>query len=75
MEALEKKGLYVAPTLDAFEEVMERALEFKLGRVFADTWDIGFLSSCDECFEPRKHRLEQMNLTQKVLPKIKCNCA
>jgi radical SAM enzyme (TIGR01210 family) len=74
MEALEKKGLYVAPTLDAFEEVMERALEFKQGRVFADTWDIGFLSSCDECFELRKHRLEQMNLKQVIFKRIQCRC-
>jgi hypothetical protein len=64
----------VPPTLEALEEVLERALAFKKGRVFADTWDIGFLSSCDKCFEQRKNRLEQMNLTQKFLPKIKCNC-
>ena len=75
MEALEKSGDYVPPTLDAFEEVLERALAFQKGRVFADTWDIGFLSTCDKCFEARKLRLDQMNFTQKFLPKIKCNCA
>jgi hypothetical protein len=74
MEALEKNGLYVAPTLDAFEEVIDRALEFKQGRVFADTWDIGFLSSCAECFELRKHRLEQMNLKQVIYKRIPCRC-
>jgi radical SAM enzyme (TIGR01210 family) len=74
MEALEKNGLYVAPTLDAFEEVIDRALEFKQGRVFADTWDIGFLSSCAECFKSRKHRLEQMNLKQVIYKRIPCRC-
>lgn len=75
MDVLEKNGKYVPPTLEALEEVLERALAFKKGRVFADTWDIGFLSSCNKCFEQRKNRLEKMNLTQKFLPKIKCNCA
>lgn len=74
MEVLEKSGEYVPPTLDAFEEVLERALAFKKGRVFADTWDIGFLSSCNECFESRKYRLEQMNLKQVIYQQIQCRC-
>lgn len=74
MEVLKKNGEYVPPTIDALEEVMGRALALKKGRVFADVWDIGFISSCDKCFEERKLRLYEMNLTQKFLPKIKCNC-
>ncbi len=74
MEVLQERGEYIPPTLDALEEVFERALAFQQGRVFVDTWDIGFLSECDQCFEARKVRLEQMNLSQKFLPIIKCNC-
>ncbi|MGN6268097.1 MAG: radical SAM protein [Ginsengibacter sp.] len=74
MEALERKNDYASPTLKSLEEVMERALDLKKGRVFADTWDIGFLANCKNCFENRKLRLEKMNFTQKVLPKIICNC-
>ena len=74
MEVLQKRGDYVAPTLHALEEVLERSLALQKGKVFVDTWDIGFLSDCAECFEARKLRLEQMNLTQKILRKIKCNC-
>jgi radical SAM enzyme (TIGR01210 family) len=73
MEELEKRGDYVAPTLASLEQVMEKALALKKGRVFADTWDIGFLANCKKCFENRKLRLEKMNLTQKILPKIICN--
>jgi radical SAM enzyme (TIGR01210 family) len=74
MEVLQENGEYVPPTLVALEEVMERALALQQGRVFVDTWEIGFLSKCDQCFEARKGRLEQMNLLQKFLPIIKCNC-
>lgn len=75
MEVLEKTGKYVPPTLNALEEVFERSLALQQGKVFADTWDIGFLSGCAECLDARKLRLEQMNLTQKLQEKIKCNCA
>ena len=74
MEVLEEKGDYIPPTLDALEEVFDRALASQKGRVFVDTWDIGFLSKCDQCFEARKQRLEQMNLAQQFLERIKCNC-
>jgi hypothetical protein len=75
MEVLQKRGDYVTTTLNALEEVLARSLALHQGKVFADTWDIGFLSGCDQCFEARKNRLEQMNLTQKFVEKIKCNCA
>ena len=74
MEVLLEKGEYIPPTLSALEEVFERSLALNKGRVFVDTWDIEFLSKCDECFEARKLRLEKMNQTQKVSEPIKCSC-
>ena len=74
METLQEQGLYMPPTLDALEEVFETALLLKQGRVFVDTWDIGFLSNCPQCFQARKERLEAMNLHQQVYPAISCNC-
>lgn len=74
MDMLERTGEYVPPTLHALEAVFEQSLALHQGKVFADTWDIGFLSDCAECFEARKLRLEQMNLAQKFHEKIKCNC-
>jgi len=74
METLAEQGLYTTPSLDTLEEVFDTALQLKQGRVFVDTWDIGFLSNCPRCFEARKERLELMNLHQQVYPKISCNC-
>jgi hypothetical protein len=42
--------------------------------VFVDTWDIGFLSSCSQCFTARKNRLAAMNLTQTLHQPITCSC-
>ncbi len=69
MQVLEEKGEYVPPTLDALEEVLERGLALQKGRVFVDTWDLQFLSKCDECFEARKQRLEKINLSQQIIAK------
>ena len=74
MEVLQKRGDYVRPTMNALEEVVERSLALQQGKVFADTWDTGFLSNCDQCFQARKNRLEKMNLNQQLAEKIKCNC-
>ncbi len=72
METLQQQGLYTPATLDALEQVFETALQLKQGRVFVDTWDIGFLSKCPQCFQARKGRLEAMNLHQEIYPRITC---
>lgn len=74
MQTLQKQGQYVPPTLDALEEVFEKALGMSCGRVFVDTWDIDFLSRCPHCFQARKERLEKMNREQKILERIVCSC-
>jgi uncharacterized Fe-S cluster-containing MiaB family protein len=74
MDKLQREGEFIPPTLNAFEEVIDRAYELNAGRVFADTWDLHPFSECDNCFENRKERLNRMNLQQSVLPKVQCNC-
>jgi radical SAM enzyme (TIGR01210 family) len=74
MEVLQKEHHYVTPSLDMLEEVFEWSLTLKKGRVFVDTWDIGFLSQCAACFDARKNRLDAMNLDQQIHPKINCHC-
>jgi radical SAM enzyme (TIGR01210 family) len=74
METLQQQGLYTAPSLKSLEAVFEMALLLKQGRVFVDTWDIGFLSNCPQCFRARKERLEAMNLRQQIYQQISCNC-
>jgi hypothetical protein len=74
MELLYEQGQYIPPSLETLEEVFENALRLKGGRVFADIWDIAFLSHCPDCFEARKQRLEVMNLDQKFHQPITCSC-
>lgn len=74
MGLLYEQGHYVPPSLETLEVVFENALSLKGGRVFADVWDIAFLSRCPDCFEARKQRLELMNSEQKFYPRITCNC-
>jgi radical SAM enzyme (TIGR01210 family) len=74
MEVLYGQGHYLPPSLDMLEEVFESSLRLQQGRVFVDTWDIGFLSNCPICFEARKRRLETMNSDQKIHQRIACSC-
>lgn len=74
MELMQKSKDYTPPSLAMLEEVFEKALLMQQGQVFADTWDIGFLSKCPHCFEERKKRLETMNLSQRVEASISCTC-
>lgn len=74
MEQLAKHNDYMPPSLAMLETVLEQALLMQKGQVFADTWEIGFLSTCSRCFEARKKRLESMNLSQQIETKISCNC-
>lgn len=74
MDQLEATGEYVKPRLEALEIVFDEALKLKQGRVFCDVWDLQKFSDCDSCFEQRKNRIEQMNLTQTTLPRIECSC-
>lgn len=74
MEELRKSGEYVPPRLSALEEVYDRALKLKNGRVFCDLWDLEKFSDCDNCFSRRKDRLHQMNIKQKILKRIQCEC-
>ncbi|MCG2588704.1 radical SAM protein [Rhodohalobacter sulfatireducens] len=74
MEELKKTGEYTPPTILALESVFTDALKMNRGRVFCDLWDLERFSECDKCFNERKRRLDEMNLTQKILPEIECEC-
>ena len=75
MERLRSTGDFNPPRLTTLEHAHERSLKLKVGRVFADTWDLETFSNCAVCFEQRRHRLHVMNLSQKILPEIVCsNC-
>ncbi len=73
MEELMKRGDFEMPDLASLEEVLDYGISQGRGLVFADLWDLELFSSCKTCFSGRYERLEQMNLTQAVLPKINCS--
>lgn len=73
MEKLRESGNYVPPTIDAFEEVIDKAMNFDGARIFADLWDLSRFSNCRHCFYDRKDRLQKMNLEQRILPKVECS--
>ena len=72
MDKLKRDGSFIPPTLQALETSFEQSLELEKGRVFADLWDLKHFSNCDRCFEERKSRLEEMNLSQEIIPPVQC---
>lgn len=74
MNILEEGGDFIPPSLEELETVYADSLRLKKGLVFCDLWDLEKFSNCKECFNKRIKRLEMMNLTQKVIPEIECNC-
>lgn len=71
LEALALQGQFAEPRLGLLEEVFDRVLELGLGRVFADLWDLERFAAGDPTFQARKDRLIAMNLSQRMLPRIR----
>lgn len=74
MDLLMKNGDFSLPAIPSLEEVLEYGISLGQGRVFADVWDLNLFSTCGHCFDDRVKRLVQMNLKQKPLPQVSCNC-
>jgi radical SAM enzyme (TIGR01210 family) len=66
MEQLASAGLFSPPRLSSLEIVLQEALSWKRGRVFADLWDAAQFADSPEMAVLQISRLEQMNLTQSV---------
>ena len=74
MEFLASMGFFAQPGIPSLEKVSEYGIKLNAGPVFADLWDIDRFSSCNECLDERKQRLEKMNLHQKTYPPVECSC-
>ena len=74
MEHLHKMGHFEVPEIQSLETVLEYGIQLRLGRVFADVWDLSLFSKCDNCLEARTKRLEAMNLTQSIGKEVACEC-
>ena len=74
MELLGQRGSFAPPRLASMEAVIVQGLRLDGGRVFIDLWDAQRFSSCANCVSARIERMQQMNLTQTILPSISCDC-
>jgi radical SAM enzyme (TIGR01210 family) len=72
LEKLFESGEFAPPKLATLEDAFEYGLSLGRGRVFADLWNLEKFSDCPQCFEAKRQRLAEMNLTQKVLPPVTC---
>lgn len=72
MEILRSQGNFEPPKLRTLEKALDYGISNISGRVFADLWDLQQFSDCPICFEKRKKRLEEMNLTQDLKSNPEC---
>lgn len=70
LDALAAEGFFAEPRLELLEEAMDRVLGLDRGRVFCDLWDLERFGRSSSRFDERRARLEAMNRTQCVLPRI-----
>ncbi len=76
LERLRAAGEFSPPSLPLLEQSLERCLQLRAGRVFADTWDLKTFASCSGCLDQRQKRLHRVNLSQELLPPVFCpECA
>ena len=74
LNELGRLGYFSPPNIKSLEKVLEYGIGLNSGNVFADLWDIELFSNCSKCIDLRRKRLHEMNLYQKVLPEIVCDC-
>jgi hypothetical protein len=54
------------------EDALDRCSVFSPAVITVDVWDIDRLVSCGGCRAGRVERLERINLTADVLPRVTC---
>ncbi len=74
MNHLFQERFFSPPGISSVEEVMEYGLRLKNGRIFTDLWDIEKFANCPQCIDQRKNRLMEMNMHQRIMPRIECSC-
>jgi len=74
LDSLAQDGYFQEAAIGSLERVLEYGIKLKKGMVLADLWDLERFSTCDQCFELRRERLNQMNLTQQHRMQVLCSC-
>jgi radical SAM enzyme (TIGR01210 family) len=73
MEALLAAGEFARPSLASLESALEYGLSLRAGRVFADLWDVEQFSRCPDCSQARIGRIAEMNASQAILARVRCD--
>jgi archaeosine synthase beta-subunit len=66
------RGLSLPPKLCALQSAVEYGISLNRGRVFADLWDLQQFSTCSDCFDERRSKLQIMNLQQQIPASLSC---
>ena len=74
LDELMSEGEFCEPSMSDLEAAQEFGLRLRASRLFADTWDIERFSDCASCGEARRDRLERINLSQMIEPRVECVC-
>ena len=74
MEQLARTGDFSPPELSSLEEIAEFGIGLRRGRVFVDLWDVEQFAACEACVSDRKQRLQRMNLEQRDIERVACDC-
>jgi radical SAM enzyme (TIGR01210 family) len=72
MDELAARGEFSPPKLRTLEAAAEYGVGLRRGRVFADLWDLERISDCACCYQRRRARLNEMNLSQWITPPVGC---
>lgn len=72
LDALAAGGEFSSPRMETLEAAAEYGLSLKKGRVFADLWDLQRVSTCLCCYDDRRKRLNEMNLSQSFRSPVDC---
>lgn len=73
LDRLAGEGFFQEPSIQSLERVIAYGIGLQKGLVFADLWDLERFSGCKHCFESRKERLNQINLTQEHMKPVECS--
>jgi radical SAM enzyme (TIGR01210 family) len=74
MDRVQAAGDFSPPSLAAMEAVLEAGLRLGRGRVFMDLWDLERFDTCPRCGPLRAERMQRMNWTQELVPRISRDC-
>ncbi len=74
LDRLQQGGQFQPPLAESLEAILDFGLSLGQGRVFVDLWDAQAFFNCPTCRDQRIERLNRMNLEQRILPRVGCDC-